>query len=132
MTRTIAREQRGASQPYTWPASTSMAGVLQVYPSGTDFIFVEESDALQANLPAAVTNAPTVNTVLSGNLYDSVGRGIPAIASITNTPFTITRDMIGINVASDWRTVDLTKVGFLRLIDYPFTWKYIELVITGT
>lgn len=124
--RTIPREQRGASHPYTWPASTSMAGVLQVYPSGTDFIFIEESDALQANLPAAVTSAPTINTVLSGNLYDTVGRTIPAIASITATPFTITRDMIGMNVASDWRTVDLTKVGFLRLIDYPFTWKYIE------
>lgn len=127
--RAVARIQNGAGQPFHMPSSTDLTGVLIAYPSGSNYILIEESDALQASLPSAVTSAPVTYTVPatgSASLYDTPNRGIPAIASVTSTPFSITRDMIGMNVAGEWRTLDLTKVGFVRLIDYPFTWKYIE------
>lgn len=127
--RTIARIQNGAGQPFRLPDGVDMTGVLQVYPSGSNYVLIEESDALQASLPAGVTSAPTpyiVPATGSASLYDTPSRGIPTIASVTSTPFSVTRDMFGINIASEWRTLDLTKVGFVRLIDYPSTWKYIE------
>lgn len=125
----LPRVQKSAGHPYSTPADADLSNALQTYLSGTDYIVIEEADALQASLPAQVTSAVAPYIVpASGadSLYDTPSRAVPTIQQITGSEFTIPRSALGINVGAAWRTLDLSKVGWIRLSDTPFGWRNIE------
>ena len=114
------------SNPKTFPAGTDLSSVIQVYASGGNYVVVDESDSLISPIvDANVTGMPTNNYTID-NLYDTSGRAWKNLYSLTTTPFTVNRNMIGINVGPNWSTLNLAKVGFVRIIDANLQWEDIE------
>lgn len=126
--KTVAGVQLAAGHPFTLPTSVDRSTVIGGYHNGTNYVLLEASDAIQPVLPAAVTSAPPFRTVPGGDLKDVPGRVVPLIGQVTGTPFTITRNMLGINIGLTWRTLDMRRVGFVRPMDAHVRWSDVETV----
>lgn len=122
--QTIQKTQSAANNPYAMPDGVDLSTALQVYVSGNDYIVVEAEDALQSPLPAGVTSAPQYTT--PDSLFDVAAHKCRAIESVTTTPFTINRNMIGMNIGPEGQTFNHAKAGFIRLMDSVCQWRYLE------
>lgn len=125
--QTIARTQKSAGHPYWMPTTTDFSNTIQIYPDGSgNYILVEVNDALQSPLPSGVTNAPQWTT--PDSIFDVASHTTRAIESVTTTPFTINRNMIGMNIGPNAvGSLNFSKVGFVRNMDAGTHWRDIEL-----
>lgn len=127
--KTYARVQNAAGHPFTLPDDADLSDAIGVVTSGSNYIVLERRDVMTPTLPAeAALFRPTYRVPPSGtpSLFDVPNRQVPLVEQVTATPFTITREMIGINAGRDWAELDLSKIGWLRTCDPPFNWPFLE------
>lgn len=108
----------------TLPMGTNLGGVAQITYDGSVYKMVEYTDALQSPLPSDVANAPAI--IQPNPFYGVAGRDRPMIWSVTTTPFTITRSMMGLNCGTGVDQLSYKKPGIVRIQDGNTRWKFIE------